>query len=250
MERKMHIAEAMIVAGLLLVHRGAEAIIELPFSAGESWYVCNGYNGYGFHKGAPVLDLSADPNSSSQNGCLPTEESANASSGREVRAPWKGVVSSFGRSDMICVTQEGDARSMAIGHLDSTTKLKVGTSIKAGDFLGIVSAPNTANGGYAHIHVQEHEGAGCTGNLIPFEADMRFVDVQDMPYRGDQESNQWSYRKTGKRLTRAAASAWHPAGTLIRAVDDDRVYYLQRDNVTGKLKRRHIVIKPLSPERR
>ena len=237
-----------LVFGVLMLYFSplAKGEIGLPFGAGETWTVCQGYNGEISHAEKPMLDLSVNPASPGSSGCT---NGLYSSTGRIVISPWKGVVSPFGRTDMICITNEGGTRSMAIGHLVPDSKREVGKIIAVGDPLGIVDGPNTkptaknGNGNYAHIHLQLYDGGKCLGNFIPFTGDMRFQYHDDLFCDTFEEGkctgspNQHS----GVKLSNPAASTWHPNGTLIRAAGDDKVYYLKRDGTTGKLKRRHIV---------
>ena len=231
MKRKAPIAAAMVMAGSFLLQEEVKAAIEPPLSPGETWYVCRGYN-VKTH-GGPALDLTVTNNSWNTEGCT---IGAYDSTGKTVHAPKSGNVS-YHLADMMCLSFDDGSGSMLIGHFANR---KPEGHKDANAALGILSAPyETANGGYAHIHIQAHNGSGCTSaTLVPFDDanGMRLEDAPNMT-NGLTIPSEWR----GTKLTRAAASAWHPAGTLIRAVDDDKVYYLKRDGTTGKLKRRHIV---------
>jgi len=185
-------------------------LLTLPFSVGETWYVCQGYNGPVSHRRVAALDLSIDPESfAGRRGCSP--DTSDASTGKAVQAPAAGTVKAHieneGEKDMLCLELKGIA-IMKIGHL--TDMLPVGTKFQRDDVLGKVAAPSRGNGDYAHIHVQLQDlSTGCekAKKTIPFSGKHRFEDAPDMPYDdngtpdkpGDDPENQWR----GTVLTRA-----------------------------------------------
>jgi len=175
------------------VHR-----LTLPFNNGETWYICQGYNGQISHQGTFALDLSIDPNSPGSTGCTPG--TANASTGRAVRAPAGGKIV-YRDYQSVCIDLEGRDESIYITHLDNPAAKG---AIAHDDLLGTVAAPGTGNGGYAHIHVEIHPGSGCaaSGSPIPFDDahGTRFEGAPNLPSMGTTV-NQYS----GTALTRDAA---------------------------------------------
>jgi hypothetical protein len=161
--------------------------LRLPFPRGETWYVCQGYNGQvkasnGVvpHKGKPALDLTFSREGVGQNGCKGDE---NASAGRAVTAPGDGTATLSG-ADATCLNLKS-GRSMWIGHMIE----RVTGTVLVGAILGRTApASEGPNGGYAHIHVQVHPGRGCSasGAPIPFEdaKGTRFIGAPDLPYSG------------------------------------------------------------------
>ena len=225
MKKKFLVTVFAVVSLFLFFSRKIEATIGLPFSPGETWYVCRGYN-QGSHNG-PALDFSVDSNSSSENGCW---AGSNASTGKSVRAPEGGTVKWY-LSDMLCLSLDS-GKSLLLGHFGyrAPEGHVVGNSI-----VGTLSTPGSSpNGGYAHIHIQAHSAPGCSsGTLVPFNDanGTKLEDAENM--HNDNIYNQWAYRKTGKSFTKPASSTWHPNGTLIRAAGDDAVYYLQNGKRRG-----------------
>ena len=187
----------------------AAQILTLPFPIGETWYVCQGYNGPISHKkGAAALDLSSDPQSfAGPNGC---GAGADASTGKPVLAPANGTVKKSFRdkgpvNDLLCLELDGIG-AMKVGHL--TNMLPDGAKFNRNDQLGIVASPSDGNGGYAHIHIQLDFSTHCEhAETIPFTAQYQFEDAPDMPYddngtpknKKDDPQNQWR----GIALTRS-----------------------------------------------
>jgi len=176
------------------------ALFTLPFSVGETWYVCQGYNGQISHQKASALDLSIDPMSPGPTGC---GSGSNASTGKPVLAPADGTVEAHipyqGEKNILCIKLNGIA-VMKVGHL--TNLLPIGTRFNRNDALGIVEAPSKGNGGYAHIHLQIQDlSDDCKqATTIPFSGQYRFEEAPDMPYDDngtpknykDDPTNQWS----------------------------------------------------------
>ncbi len=163
--------------------------LTLPFPIGESWYICQGYNGQVSHQEIIfALDLSMDPNSPGPTGCTPT--TANTSTGRIVLAPADGNVVWHGTEhpDMLCIDFDRGG-SMLIGHLENLAPLG---RIEHDETVGTVAPPNSLNDDYAHIHIQIHKDSGCQGNAIPFatEHGTKFACAPDLPDKGGV--NQWS----------------------------------------------------------
>lgn len=195
----------LVVKGVI----SSQQLLTLPFEVGETWYVCQGYNGPVSHRGAAALDLSIDPRSfAGRLGCNP--QTAEASTGKAVLAPAAGIVKAHitnrGQKDMLCLELDGIA-VMKVGHL--TNMLPVGTRFERDAQLGMVTGPSRGNGGYAHIHIQLQElSSGCgKAKTIPFSGPYRFQDAPDMLYSDsgtpsdwkDDPKNQWR----GTALTRS-----------------------------------------------
>ncbi len=219
----------LLITLVFVVRAHAAGTIGLPFGPGQTWTVCRGYNGPKEHSLAPVLDLTIGSNSVGTNGCI---GDAWTSTGKEVVAPGDGTIRHFtsqqGASDGICIELDSGG-ALGILHFGAR-KVLHGARVVKGEVLGTLAAPAWFNGSYAHIHIQGHPGQTCQkGDLIPFTGNMRFQYHSDLPCDTFEEgkctgrANQHS----GFKLSNPAASTWHPAGTLIRAVDDAKVYFLQ-----------------------
>lgn len=199
------------------------AEIPLPFGEGETWYVCRGYN-VATHAG-PALDLTITSNSWGPSGC---NSGANDSAGRIVRAPKSGQVGYYA-GDMLCLSFDDGSNAMLIGHFAS--RVPEG-HVDASASLGTLSSPGeTANGDYAHIHMQIHRGSSCTSStLIPFdEAHGTQLEDDHNMYDGGNIPSQWK----GTKLTKAAATKYHPPGSLIRKTGDPTVYWLNNNQKRG-----------------
>jgi hypothetical protein len=153
----------------------------LPFPSGETWYVCQGYNGSISHKGIPALDLTVRSQDVGRNGCY---GEVNASAGRTVTAPGSGKATLSG-VDGTCLNLSSGL-SMWIGHMVE----RVTGEVAPGAALGKTATANRGpNGGYAHIHIQVHPGAGCSKSGAPIAFDhangTRFIGASNLPYSGE-----------------------------------------------------------------
>lgn len=212
------LALATLSLGLLGGSDHAQAIpspLLLPFSVGETWYVCQGYNGQISHFDAPALDLSVDPNSPGPTGC--TLSTADASTGRFVTAAGAGQalhwdftdpVTGVFHTDFLCINFDAGG-SVLLGHMGN--RVGHGTHVSAGQQVGTVNGPDNMNGRYAHIHVQAYSKPNCdkTAKIAFSDANgARFQCAPDMPYQGtpgdpvgpSNPANQYS----GQPLTRCA----------------------------------------------
>jgi hypothetical protein len=157
--------------------------LALPFTKGETWYICQGYNGVSHTKTTMYLyglDLSTDPSSPGKTGCNPA--TANASTGRDVLAPGSGrIADHYPKKQGMCINLD-NGKSMWIGHL--TDMAPIGR-IELNARLGRVAAPAPGNNYYAHVHVQVHSGPGCaaSGQSIPFTSanGTRLLGAPNMP---------------------------------------------------------------------
>jgi hypothetical protein len=184
----------------------APSSLELPFSSGQTWVICQGYNNSQishFGKQVHALDLSIDRKSalptSTKRACV---GNANASTGKTVFAPSKGTIARTTHSsaypsaqnDLACIKFDPSPGSALVGHIRPSTMPKVGTSVNAGQPIGagqsngpsVLSSPteNTgANGGYAHIHIAVYSSNDCSGTSVPFaDANQtRFLCAPDLP---------------------------------------------------------------------
>jgi hypothetical protein len=123
--------------------QAAGRTINLPFGKGQTWYVCQGYNGTISHGGASAFDLTVE-NRRGPNGCF---GDVNVSAGRQVTAPGAGTVTHVG-ADLVCLKLDTGG-SLLIGHIVRT--VPNGGRVAADAVIGKVSRANqTPNGGYAH----------------------------------------------------------------------------------------------------
>ena len=210
----------LLITLVFVVRAHAAGTIGLPFGPGQTWTVCRGYNGPKEHSLAPVFDLVIDPNSVGQNGCI--YNPAVSSAGREVLAPGDGYLYRHGRNtDGVCVDLDNGG---AVDLLHLTDRRENGRVTK-GQVIGKVAGPTSSNNKIPHIHIQlrkDGDNNDCGESLVSFtyENGGRFQHHSDLPYGGAYNQHR------GAKLSNPAASAWHPPGTLIRAVDDYRVYLL------------------------
>jgi hypothetical protein len=172
--------DATVVSVTVTEGQRAPSQLLLPYAHGQTWWVCQGYNGAPSHSGIAALDLTVRQQDVSTNGCW---GDVNASANRPVKAPGTGTAFLSG-PDGVCLNLDS-GKSMWIGHLTQRTE---GQILRGGQ-LGITApADVNLNGGYAHIHVQVHPGSGCaaSGPPIPFDDahGTRFTGAADMPYTG------------------------------------------------------------------
>ncbi len=168
----------------------ADGNILPPFSTGETWSVCEGYN-HGTHTGTSAYGLDLVKNSS--GSC------DNSSSGATVKAPIDGTVyyyqASYGN---LCVNIAG-GRSYTLTHINSSI---TSGSVTAGQTVGTVFAaqpdPNLPphNNNVAHIHFQMWSAPGCyNSSVMPFDSadGARICGAPDMTSSGPSGGNgTWS----------------------------------------------------------
>lgn len=185
---------AVLVSGVLVAAPGEPAAavpsLQLPFAPGQTWYVCQGYDGRITHSGDPALDLTT----TSQRGADGCYGGANAAAGQPIHAPAAGsLVQLSGGLGGVCITFTGGG-SMYFGHL--TNRMASGP-VSAGQKIGTVaSAGSAGNNGYAHLHLSARSGSGCSGTKVPFSGSFRFQCAPDMT--NGTPVNQWA----GQALTR------------------------------------------------
>lgn len=157
-----------------------------PFKTGQKWYVCQGYNGSISHRGKPALDMTLNPGGVGSSGCTgPVNYSAN----QPVYSPVSGYLYQLsGGYGGVCINY--GSKSIYLGHLIN----RRGTgSVSAGTQIGTVAPAGQAmNNGYAHVHLQAHNGTGCGSKpLIPFDSahGLRFKNSPNLTYTG--AINQW-----------------------------------------------------------
>jgi hypothetical protein len=159
--------------------------------------VCQGYHGQITHQDVLAFDLTVE-SSAGNDGCWGDQD---ASTGQLVFSPVTGTAERKGPDkEFVCVTRASGG-SLLIGHLDPGSRIKDGSQVTAGvTMLGSLrgSSPDTAQGGYAHIHIEAHARAHCAGDSVAFTANkgFRFKGSPDFANKG--EPNQWS----GSQLVR------------------------------------------------
>ena len=181
-----------ISALFLPAARATAEPLQLPIPAGQTWYVCQGYNGQVSHEGAPALDISLEPRSAGSKGCL--AGSRYSSAGSVVRSPGVGTAYQWPGccgDDFVCVNLDSGG-SVAVGHLSD--RIPSGSRVDVGTRIGSVAWPGPSNGDYGHIHVQAHPEPDCTEASDPVAFDVahgsRFACTPDLPYSG--APNQYS----------------------------------------------------------
>lgn len=164
----------------------------LPIPKGQTWYVCQGYNGQMTHSGTPALDLSVARGSVGQGGCVAGTKYSSA--GAVVSSPGAGIAYRWPGccgDDFVCINLDRGG-SVAIGHLSH--RLESGTRVDPGQRIGTVAWPRDPNGDYAHIHAQAHTASDCTEGSEPVAFDVahgyRWACTPDLPYSG--QVNQYS----------------------------------------------------------
>lgn len=154
--------------------------IDLPFNAGQTWFVCQGYSGPISHQGYPALDLTVAQDFGSNNSCWAANGNVSKSSGQAVLAPADGTIS-YVNTDLVCLSID-DKRSLLIGHMNRS--VVQGQRVSRGTVLGKVSGANSGNGGYSHIHLEARKSQNCQrGTAVPLTAQEGFQPrgVGDLP---------------------------------------------------------------------
>ncbi len=197
------LAIAIAAGALVTPALASTSPLVLPIPPGETWYVCQGYNGQVTHAATPALDLSFARQSAGPAGCFAGTKYSSAGSvvsspGAGTAYRWPGCCG----DDFVCVNLDSGG-SVAIGHLSD--RVPSGTRVPTGGRLGTVAWPGDPNGDYAHIHVQVHPDSGCTEASDPVAFDtahgFKWACTPDLPYSG--ERNQYS----GFAVSRCSSSA-------------------------------------------
>lgn len=177
-----------VVAANVPANASAVGDIRPPFTIGEQWYICQGYNNPAVtHGGTSTygLDLTGSPNCGS------------GGSGRTVVAPMSGTVAYYQANyGNLCVNIAG-GRSYTLTHVNSSV---TGGSVLAGQNVGSVAAAVTSgppnNGNVAHIHFQLWDSSNCySGVGIPFDSahGARICGAPDLTANGPNGGNgTWS----------------------------------------------------------
>jgi hypothetical protein len=188
-------ATALIVALPLVQARGAFAAdsIPLPFDAGSSVRVIQGYNG-GTHVDASRFGLDL---------VLANQET----SGATVLAPLAGSVAwAFAPGDKtgcLEVVDAGRRFGVMLCHVLLDRPYARGEKLTRGQVLGTVGAPGTVgNNGSAHVHIELHKG-GRSSDPVPFGLpDGMLLEGQDLPATGANNE----YASTALTSSNSAAS--------------------------------------------
>jgi hypothetical protein len=170
------------LTGVTAAHAATGNILP-PFDEGQTWYICQGYDGTVSHTGTSQygLDLTGSPN------C------GNGAAGRNARAPLAGTVAywqaAFGN---LCVNVAG-GRSYTLTHINASV---TSGNVVAGQVLGTVGAAGTLNNnGVAHIHFQLWSSPGCYNSPgVPFDSahSARICGAPDLTVGGPGSNGQWS----------------------------------------------------------
>ncbi len=159
----------------------AQGDISLPFSRGQTWYVCQGYNGSVSHRGYPALDLTVGSTDfGNNNSCWAHDGNVSRSARQDVLAPATGTIS-WVTKDLVCLSIDHN-RSLLIGHIDH--QLSRGQSVSKDSILGKLSVAVSINGGFSHIHLEARRSSNCAvGTAVPFTSQNGFQleGVGDLP---------------------------------------------------------------------
>ncbi|MBD1863032.1 MULTISPECIES: FG-GAP-like repeat-containing protein [Trichocoleus] len=163
----------------VLPSRSDTGQIGLPFANNQTWYVCQGYQGYISHQSTFGLDLSVAKDFGT-NSCYAADGNVNKSAGQPILAPAAGTIS-YINSDLVCLQIAPD-RSLLIGHMDR--RVSNGAVVTQNSLLGTVSQAADANGGFAHIHVEARKHPTCApGTSVPLTSvnGFQFDGVENLP---------------------------------------------------------------------
>ena len=160
--------------------------IDLPFGRGQTWYVCQGYQGYVSHANSYGLDLTVSNQDFGATACYPSDgKSFSKSANYDVLAPASGTIY-YVNSDLVCLSIDNN-RSLLIGHFNRT--VPNGQRVDAGQVLGKTSSANSNNGGFSHIHLEARNSSRCNvGTSVPLTSQYGFQlrGVGDLPNLADR----------------------------------------------------------------
>jgi murein DD-endopeptidase MepM/ murein hydrolase activator NlpD len=169
--------------------------ISLPFRSGQTWYVCQGYNGSRSHQNYAALDLTVAKDFGQNNACYAADSNVDKSTAQPILAPASGKILYInGRPDLVCLQLDA-GRSILIGHMRRS--VGNGQSVSEGSQLGTVAPSTDPNiGEYAHIHIEARKSSNCAlGTTVPFTnaQGFQFRGVGDLP--GDKTHWKLELRK-------------------------------------------------------
>lgn len=145
-------------------------------------FVCQGYGGPISHSGYHAFDLSVARDFGNSNACWAADGNVNKSANLEVLAPAAGTISYItGLPDFVCLQIDAN-RSLLIGHMNR--RVSNGQRVTADTVLGTLSAANSINGGFAHVHIEARRSPNCArGTSVPFTAGngFQFNGIGDLP---------------------------------------------------------------------
>jgi len=154
--------------------------IDLPFGRGQTWYVCQGYQGSISHSNTYGLDLTVSNQDFGATACYPSDRNFSKSANYDVLAPASGTIY-YVNSDLVCLSIDNN-HSLLIGHFNRT--FPNGQRVNAGQVLGKTSTANSNNGGFSHIHLEARNSSRCQiGTSVPLTSQYGFQlrGVGDLP---------------------------------------------------------------------
>jgi hypothetical protein len=154
--------------------------VNLPFRSGQTWYVCQGYQGSVSHQTTFGLDLTATNQDFGTSACWARDRNVNKSAGQQVLAPASGRISYVDR-DLVCLSIDAN-RSLLIGHINRS--VANGAYVNKDAVLGTVSYAAPVNGGYAHIHLEGRRSSNCVrGTSVPLTDSngLRLNGIENLP---------------------------------------------------------------------
>lgn len=160
--------------------------IDLPFGRGQTWYVCQGYQGYVSHANSYGLDLTVSNQDFGATACYPSDQkSFSKSANYDVFAPASGTIY-YVNSDLVCLSIDNN-HSLLLGHFNRT--VPNGQKVNVGQILGKTSTANSNNGGFSHIHLEARNSSRCNaGTSVPLTSQYGFQlqGVGDLPNLADR----------------------------------------------------------------
>ncbi|BAY64603.1 hypothetical protein NIES22_47020 [Calothrix brevissima NIES-22] len=154
--------------------------INLPFKSGQTWYVCQGYQGSPTHQSYYALDLTVSNQDFGSTACWARDNNASKSAGQPLLAPAAGKIYHVDR-DLVCLSIDNN-RSLLLGHIDRT--VANGATVKQDDVLGYISKASSVNGGFSHIHLEGRKSSNCArGTTTPMTKanGLQLNGVGDLP---------------------------------------------------------------------
>ncbi|MGH2531828.1 MAG: M23 family metallopeptidase [Thermomicrobiales bacterium] len=180
--------------------------IKLPFVAGSSWYISQGYNTSAAQGGSHYNcgDAASGSQSCSQywqyKYSLDFARPGGGTAGQTVLSPVNGTIRWIDLAYGGMSINLGDNYAVAFFHADLAPGLAAGQTVRQGQYLGTVAGPGGGgNGGWPHIHFtiwSTTDGGNWSRIAVPF-TDEHSLEGVDFPASGDSNRNQHQ----GRQLT-------------------------------------------------
>lgn len=204
--------------------------IKLPFAAGASWYISQGYNtspkeGWSHYNCDTATAKDAISQSTTCSAgwqykySFDLRRSDGNTTGQPVLSPVNGTIRWIDNAYGGMSIDLGDGHAIAFFHANLASGLAGGQAVRVGQHLGTVAAAGAAgNGGTPHIHIglwKTTDGGNWSRISVPFTDEQR-LDGYDFPALSESTRNQ-HWNKTVVSTNGQATPVAPPSVPVLRS---------------------------------